>query len=332
MQEIPGSRQPPVEAPTFLSKYRMFVQRHPFGYSIFILVVFTLPQWFQAVFAIFTTEALVPWLLKRGITIPDLPIISWITSLIGVFLIWRIYRETKKPRKINVTIGNIAWEAPHEAPVLPPVENVPGAVQLKSLTRLQAVLVVIATICAVSPLFKSFIPQQSFYASVLFATPVVNQAQIITNSAEIPNNTVGAAVDVTMLDTNGANFELILRVVNIGKSASVLWDWKVLAILPNGQRIPAQIPYVISVQGTPLATPFGPFRCTVENNLVQALVTRELPVGSAAVGWITFHVNGITKVPLGTRFVITFEDVFGRETVIQHLWDNPIGSTVTYAP
>jgi hypothetical protein len=71
-------------------------------------------------------------------------------------------------------------------------------------------------------------------------------------------------------------------------------------------------------------TPFGYFHVTMENNLVQSLVTTEIPRGEAVIGWMPIHVNGVPTLPWGTRFIVTFENAFKQETKIEHLWDPPL--------
>jgi hypothetical protein len=45
-----------------------------------------------------------------------------------------------------------------------------------------------------------------------------------------------------------------------------------------------------------------------------------LATGGGKIGWLMIHVNGITRVPDGSHIVLRFDDVFGRETKIDHIW------------
>ncbi len=163
-----------------------------------------------------------------------------------------------------------------------------------------------------------------FQASVLGAGPSAEgRAILVTNLSEFPKSGAGGASNSTPPDANGFSFQMVLRVVNAGES-SVAWNWKAYIILPNSkEKIEALIPFYVSCDGT-MTTPFGPIQITTENNLVQSLVTTELPRGRAAIGWVGLHVNGIKSVPWGTRFVITFEDAFKHETRVEHVWDPPL--------
>jgi hypothetical protein len=120
---------------------------------------------------------------------------------------------------------------------------------------------------------------------------------------------------------------MVLRVVNAGEP-SVAWNWRAWYVLPNKkERIPAKIPNVANISGDiPVYTPFGPLRMAVENNLVQSLVTTELPRGQAVIGWVPIHIAGIAAVPWGTRFIVSFEDAFKHETTVEQTWDPPIQS------
>lgn len=62
---------------------------------------------------------------------------------------------------------------------------------------------------------------------------------------------------------------------------------------------------------------------TMANNLPSELSSNPLGTGAAEVGWIPIHINGITDIQEGTHFIISFEDVYGRKTVIDHDWMPP---------
>jgi hypothetical protein len=70
----------------------------------------------------------------------------------------------------------------------------------------------------------------------------------------------------------------------------------------------------------PLPTVVGPYKPTLEKNLLQSLSFSPLPTGGANNGWCVIHINGLDSIPAGARFVITFEDVFGKQTRLEHVW------------
>jgi hypothetical protein len=163
-----------------------------------------------------------------------------------------------------------------------------------------------------------------FQASVLSAGPISVVNATPTNTPTLSSFSIGAA-NTTALDSDGFNFQFALRIVNAGDRPSVIWNWRAYAIFPNSKEmIPVLIPTLTSVSAEAIPTVFGALRTTMDNNLVQSLVTTELASGQAVIGWMLIHVNGIKTPPWGTKFVVTFEDAFKHETRIEHTWDPPI--------
>lgn len=124
------------------------------------------------------------------------------------------------------------------------------------------------------------------------------------------------------IDEKGVNFLVVAKVDNPGQP-STAWNWKVTAILDGGTRLPALIPSVTFPQPFTIDTIIGPYSCKMEDNLLQSLSVNPLPQGSSKIGWLMFHISGISELPIGSQIQISFENVFGRKTVIEHPWDPP---------
>ena len=121
----------------------------------------------------------------------------------------------------------------------------------------------------------------------------------------------------------GVNYVVILRVDNSGEQ-SVAWGWKASLVLPGGSKLSGFIPSVGGVDGT-VPTVIGPIRMRLENNLLQSLSESPLARGTAKVGWLPIHFNGLNELPNGSVIQITFIDVFGHEVKVEHVWGPPFG-------
>ncbi|HUA68867.1 MAG TPA: hypothetical protein VMA13_10005, partial [Candidatus Saccharimonadales bacterium] len=117
----------------------------------------------------------------------------------------------------------------------------------------------------------------------------------------------------------GINMLFVMRVSNSG-APTTAWNWRAYVVLPGGGVMDAQIPSVMGLPQTPLVTAFGPYTPKLEDHLIGALSSSPLPSGGGKEGWIVVHVDNLSRVQNGTHFVITFEDVYGRETKVDHLW------------
>ena len=159
-----------------------------------------------------------------------------------------------------------------------------------------------------------------FRAGFLSAFKINNPIQSSTNQITVTMSGVGP--QNAKIDQNGANFGLILRIENSGQP-SVAWNWKVSIYLPSGQQMEAAIPSVAVESAGPIATIIGPYYLKMEDNLIQSLATSPLPTGAGKIGWMIIHMNGINEIPIGSRFILTFDDVFGRQTKIEHEWGPP---------
>jgi hypothetical protein len=59
----------------------------------------------------------------------------------------------------------------------------------------------------------------------------------------------------------------------------------------------------------------------MEDQLIQALAVNPMPHGGGKIGWLVFNVAGFNEMPEGAVVILTFEDVFGNETKLQHKWE-----------
>jgi hypothetical protein len=107
-----------------LRRLQEFPAKNPIAWGIMAFIFGSFPQWLQAVFGLFTTEALVPWLRSKGIPVPHLHLI-YFTAPIGVLLIWRVFKATMKTENIQTSLDSV-----------------------------QVKLVILATLCAVTPFFQ----------------------------------------------------------------------------------------------------------------------------------------------------------------------------------
>jgi hypothetical protein len=134
-----------------------------------------------------------------------------------------------------------------------------------------------------------------------------------TNSSP---STIGGSVSFGKLP-KGANLSVVLRIENAG-SPSTAFGWKAFAVLPGGTKVEGNIPILVSIKGGFFQpTGFGSFQLTKDNNLLEALSEAPLATGSAKIGWLPLHLSGFSKVPDGTKIVISFTDAFEREKSVQ---------------
>ena len=82
----------------------------------------------------------------------------------------------------------------------------------------------------------------------------------------------------------------------------------------------ASIPSVVTKTNESVMTIVGPVNITKGNFLIDALSFTPLASGAAGNYWLLVHVNGINEIPTGTHIVISFTDVFERETKIDYIW------------
>jgi hypothetical protein len=59
----------------------------------------------------------------------------------------------------------------------------------------------------------------------------------------------------------------------------------------------------------------------MDNNLLTLLSETPLASGAAKIGWFPIHINRINPPQKGTKIVICFEDIFGREVRVEHVWE-----------
>jgi hypothetical protein len=155
-------------------------------------------------------------------------------------------------------------------------------------------------------------------ADVLAASGITPTIQ--TNSTSLA--TVGGAPYSPLNRTieSGINMAFVLRVSNSGRPTTA-WGWRASIVLPDGKEIPAIIPQcTLPTNSGAFPTVIGPVILTKENNMLEALSFNPLATGAGEVVWLVVHVNGLEKPPEGSHFIITFEDVYGRQTKIDHPW------------
>jgi hypothetical protein len=149
--------------------------------------------------------------------------------------------------------------------------------------------------------------------------PLPNGKKQTKQTNEIPATLAGATSGAANM-TNGYNMLFVIRVSNSGPPTTA-WGWNISAILPNGGKMDVQIPSVSGFTvNAPLPTVYGPYNLKLEDNLLDKLASSPLAFGGSAEGWIAVHLNGLTEVPSGTKFIITFSDVFGKQVKIEHIW------------
>lgn len=144
-----------------IQKVRASLRKYPLSWAFLVFIFGYAPQWVQAVFGLFSSDPLIPWLTKRGIKMPPFLItwIPWITAPISVFLIWQIYLEAKKAKKLETAVHKI--DSTSTSPAMPPstlpvtapqgLVAAPSKQSQKSLAFIQGVLIFFGTLCAVSP-------------------------------------------------------------------------------------------------------------------------------------------------------------------------------------
>jgi len=131
----------------------------------------------------------------------------------------------------------------------------------------------------------------------------------------------GIGVPDVKYDDKGVNMLLVAKVDNSGLP-TVAWNWKISVLLPvGGSPIPATIPSVFIQSTEPLPTVMGPYYVKMEDQLIQAMAVNPLPTGAGKIGWLVFNVAGFNEMPNGAIVKLSFEDVFGRETTLEHKWE-----------
>jgi hypothetical protein len=122
---------------------------------------------------------------------------------------------------------------------------------------------------------------------------------------------------------SGADMIFVLRVSNSG-APTTLWNYKAYINLigQDGKEheMDASIPSTIIRTNNVIMTLVGPITLTKENFLLDALSFDPMQTGAAGNYWLTIHINGMAEIPTGTHVIITFNDVLGRETKIEHVW------------
>jgi hypothetical protein len=155
-----------------------------------------------------------------------------------------------------------------------------------------------------------------FQANILWA----GQIYAPTNASPvITNGTISGINDSHIQYAPGMDMMFVIRIVNTGPASS-LWNWKSSIRLPGGSKIGGVIPSITGVSTTVVPTVAGPFLPTFENNMLQLLSLHSLGSGEPAEGWLLVHYNGLNTPQDGTLFKISFDDVFGNETRIEHTW------------
>ena len=172
----------------------------------------------------------------------------------------------------------------------------------------------------------SEVASRGLKADILGVIKLVNQIKSATN-ASIAGTVSG--VSDNELNSNigsGIDMALILRIANSGMPATA-WKWKVRLVLPDGKEIPASIPELVLKDGESigiLPTVAGNYDLVKNRNLLQAMSFEPLGSGASADLWTIIHVNGITKLPKNSHFIIGFEDVYGRLIKVDHTWDQEV--------
>ncbi len=164
-------------------------------------------------------------------------------------------------------------------------------------------------------------------ASVIWASVASNKLQPATNLLQVGTiSSVGSGHIA-----NGLDMLFIVRVANSGQQ-STAWGWKAYGILPGGKRIEGSIPSIAAIfdtsdpktnQTSVVPTVIGPYSFTMDKNLPQSLSASPLTTGSGTIGWLIMHLNGLNTPETGMHFVITFDDVYGHQTKIEHVWEPP---------
>lgn len=159
-----------------------------------------------------------------------------------------------------------------------------------------------------------------FKAGLIYAGSLGNPVLNIdpTNAAQMTIPGIGGP---KKMDEKGVNLFVILKIDNIGPP-STAWSWKARIVIPGGTEIAAAIPGVlISSNSTPIGTLIGPYFPKMEDNLVSSMALTQLAQGGSKIGWLLLHIGGITQIPENSRICISFQNVFGKETKIEHPWE-----------
>ena len=174
-------------------------------------------------------------------------------------------------------------------------------------------------------------------ADVLGVVPIPpSHVQASTNIFVLTTNPVVATISgigTNKLEEGGINLIVILRVSNSGQP-STAWNWRVDLKAPNGNLFPAVIPSVAAIAGN-FPTIIGEVHIGLENNLLSMFNETSLPTGTAKVGWIPLHINGLNSIEDNSELLIVFDDAFRNPVVLRYRYvkgrqDNAITTFQTY--
>jgi hypothetical protein len=173
-------------------------------------------------------------------------------------------------------------------------------------------------------------------ADVLGVVPIPpSHVQASTNISALATNAVAtmSGIGTNKLEEGGINLIVILRVSNSGQP-STAWNWRVDLKAPNGNVFSAVIPSVASIAGN-FTTKIGLVHIGLENNLLSMFNETSLPTGTAKVGWIPLHINGLNSIEDNSELLIVFDDAFRNPVVKRHRYvkgneDNAITTFQTY--
>lgn len=163
-----------------------------------------------------------------------------------------------------------------------------------------------------------------FKAGVIAISQFLNPIPFLDTTNQVKATMPGISPSAwSRMDAKGANFLAVLKVDNAGPP-STAWNWKGTVEIPGGTKLDAIIPAVsIGTNIQPLNTIIGPYTPKNENNLIELIGLHQLAQGDSKMGWLMFHVSGITEMPPKSIIRISFDNVFGRQTVIEHQWMPP---------
>lgn len=160
-------------------------------------------------------------------------------------------------------------------------------------------------------------------AEILLAGPVVGTNAPPSTNTTVTLQGISSSPQNRTMET-GIDMAFVLRIANSG-APTTAWAFKAYIILPDGKEMDAGIPSIVipldkDKEIATLSTVVGPYRLTGSRFILDALAFTPLETGAANNYWLMVHVNGLHEVPSGTKFIITFDDVYGRETKVQDLW------------
>lgn len=160
-------------------------------------------------------------------------------------------------------------------------------------------------------------------AGVLVATPAVSTNGVLTTNSTITLQSISSSPENRTVEP-GSGLIFVLRVVNSG-APTTAWDFRAYIILPgpDEQKMDASIPSILIPTADTLPsipTVAGLFQPDAKNFLLNGLAFTPLATGAAQNYWLVVHVNGLHDIPTGTKYVITFHDVYGRTVKVEHTW------------